>query len=433
MVNGFVALAVAGVLALPGSGGAVSSGSTTVRATGSVKAYFVLGQQLVAVAVPRATIKDAVARLTAGPSTTEVRRGVRTFVPKELKLEAASLAGHTATVDLGAAFAKAGNAAARTARLAQLVYTVSSVPGVTSVRVRIDGRAPPPGSFPRFNLTRPITRAEIARPKVKLRKEPAPKLGAPSPETRKLQQRLADLGYLPATDVDGRPGMETTLAVIAFQKWTGLPRDGVVGPATSKALATAERPLPIGSGRGKRVEVLLDRQLALIVDSSQVVLTVAVSTGKGSNATPPGSFRVFRKEVKSWSYPFQVWLPWASYFVGGIAFHEYPDVPTQAASHGCVRVPRYDAQLLYRFAAVGTPRPGGHEVEVRRGGLGCGLGRGQSSPLVEAVDPVAADSGLLTAGVGRMTGRADVDRKLRCGRTGCERRTARRAADVDEM
>ncbi len=82
---------------------------------------------------------------------------------------------------------------------------------------------------------------------------------------------------------------------------------------------------------------------------------MAVSTGKGSNATPPGSFRIFRKEIKSWSYPFQVWLPWASYFVGGIAFHEYPDVPTQAASHGCVRVPRYDAQLLYKFGTLRTP------------------------------------------------------------------------------
>ena len=93
----------------------------------------------------------------------------------------------------------------------------------------------------------------------------------------------------------------------------------------------------------------------MLEQGNRVLPTVPVSTGKGSNATPIGSFRIFRKEVKSWSFPFRVWLPWASYFVGGVAFHEYPDVPAQAASHGCVRVPRYWSQQLYRFASLGTP------------------------------------------------------------------------------
>jgi peptidoglycan hydrolase-like protein with peptidoglycan-binding domain len=353
LLIGPVALTVAAGLALPGSGSAVGTGSITARETGAAKAYFVLGQQLVAVPAQRATIKGTVAQLIAGPSRTEIRRGVRSFIPTTAKLEAASRTGHIATVDLSSPFA-GGNAEARTARLAQVVYTVTSIPGITSIVLRVDGRTPAPDVFPRFDLTRPVTRAEITRPKVELPKNPAPRLGPPSPATRKLQQRLADLGYLPASRVDGRPGSETTFAVIAFQKWAGLPRDGA-GPATTWALATAERPLPISPGTGKRIEVLLDRQLALLIEGNRVLLTVAVSTGKGSNATPPRSFRIFRKEIKSWSYPFQVWLPWASYFVGGIAFHEYPDVPTQAASHGCVRVPRYDAQLLYKFGALRTP------------------------------------------------------------------------------
>jgi len=355
MLIGSVALTIAGGLALPGSGGAVGSAPTTARATTGAKTYFVLGQQLIAVPARRSTIKDAVTQLIAGPRTAEIRRGVRTFVPKTVKLGTAARTGHTATVDLSSAFAQGGTAEARTARLAQLVFTVSSIPGITFVLVRIDGRTPAPGVFSHFDLTQPVTRAEIIRPKVVLPKYPAPRLGPPSPATRKLQQRLADLSYLPVNRVDGRAGNETTFAVIAFQKWAGLPRDGVVGPATTKALATAERPLPITPGTGNRIEVLLDRQLALLIEGNRVLLTVAVSTGKGSNATPPGSFRIFRKEIKSWSYPFQVWLPWASYFVGGIAFHEYPDVPTQAASHGCVRVPRYDSQLLYRFGALRTP------------------------------------------------------------------------------
>jgi hypothetical protein len=150
-----------------------------------------------------------------------------------------------------------------------------------------------------------------------------------------LQGRLADLSFLPAADIDGRAGPETTFAVTAFQKWAGLTRDGVAGSATMRALGAATRPLPIMIGSAQRIEVLLDRQLALLEQGGRVVLTVPVSTGKGENATPPGSFQVFRKEVKSWSYPFQEWLPWASYFYGGIAFHEYrtsrPRPPRTAA------------------------------------------------------------------------------------------------------
>jgi lipoprotein-anchoring transpeptidase ErfK/SrfK len=101
--------------------------------------------------------------------------------------------------------------------------------------------------------------------------------------------------------------------------------------------------------------VLLDRQLTLAIDNGTVVRTIHVSSGAPGTATPAGSFTVFRKEQRSWSVPFRVWLPWASYFVGGVAFHEYPDVPTEPASHGCVRTPRYDARWLYDFTPIGTP------------------------------------------------------------------------------
>ena len=68
-----------------------------------------------------------------------------------------------------------------------------------------------------------------------------------------------------------------------------------------------------------------------------------------------GSFRVYRKERMSWSVPFSTWMPWASYIVGGIAFHAYGSVPAYPASHGCIRMMARDAPLLYAFAAYGTP------------------------------------------------------------------------------
>jgi len=330
---------------------AALGGSAAHGATPGTKTYFVLGQQLVPVQVVARTPRAAIARLVAGPPA---RSGLRTFVPESTWVRHTSRSGSTVTVDLNAAFAS-GRPTWRNARLAQLVYTVSSLRGVRSVRIRIEGQEPAPSAFPLYDLSVPLTRSDIARPKSKLPPYPQPRLKPPSPAIKKLQRRLADLSFLPAADIDGRAGPETTFAVTAFQKWAGLTRDGVAGSATMRALGAATRPIPIMIGSGQRIEVLLDRQLALLEQGSRVVLTVPVSTGKGENATPPGSFQVFRKEVKSWSYPFQEWLPWASYFYGGIAFHEYPDVPTSAASHGCVRVPRYWSQLLYRFAPIGTP------------------------------------------------------------------------------
>ena len=101
--------------------------------------------------------------------------------------------------------------------------------------------------------------------------------------------------------------------------------------------------------------MLLDRQLALLIENDRVDRIIHISTGAPGRSTPIGSFHVTRKERYSWSVPFKVWMPWASYFTGGIAFHEYSSVPAYPASHGCVRVNRYDAVTLYGFAVAGTP------------------------------------------------------------------------------
>jgi peptidoglycan hydrolase-like protein with peptidoglycan-binding domain len=225
---------------------------------------------------------------------------------------------------------------------------------VRSVRLLVKG-ATPLGLFPGYVATRAITAKDARAPDVPPPAQPAPEPPTdPSQGVRELQQRLADLSYLPAEAVDGRDGERTRFAVLAFQKWQGLGRDGVAGPVTRAALARATRPTPRTSGGGNRFEVLLDRQLALYIESGTVVRTLHVSTGAPGFETPAGVYSVFRKEQQSWSVPYKVWLPWASYFVGGVAFHQAPDIPPQAASHGCVRVPRYDSKWVYDHAPNGT-------------------------------------------------------------------------------
>ena len=61
------------------------------------------------------------------------------------------------------------------------------------------------------------------------------KYGSRGEETKKIQQKLKNLGYYTYT-VDGIFGSRTQTAVKAFQKDYGLAVDGIAGPKTLKAL-----------------------------------------------------------------------------------------------------------------------------------------------------------------------------------------------------
>jgi lipoprotein-anchoring transpeptidase ErfK/SrfK len=179
--------------------------------------------------------------------------------------------------------------------------------------------------------------------------------GATSDAVGVMQTYLADQGFLPWTAVQGTYDYHTMQAVMAFQGWNGLTRTGNADLKTLKRLARARRPKAWRKYHGKRIEVHVNAQVALLVNAKGIVeRAIHVSTGAGGR-TPQGDFHVYRKETMSWSVPFGVWLPLASYFTGGIAFHSYPDVPGYAASHGCIRTPAPEAPVMYAFATVGTP------------------------------------------------------------------------------
>jgi L,D-transpeptidase catalytic domain/Putative peptidoglycan binding domain len=229
------------------------------------------------------------------------------------------------------------------------------VPGVTSVKLQINGGTPL-GLFPGIDATVPLTRAALARPNVPPTAPVAPPTGPETPGTRALQQQLADLGYLAPDGVDGVAGPATQTAVTAFQKWQGLPRSGVADARTRAALDEASRPAPIKQGpAGRRLEILLDRQVLLAIEDNEVVRAIDVSTGKASTPTNVGAFKVYAKFERWWSVPFREWLPWAVPFDGGIATHQYLNVPPFPASHGCVRMMPPNAKWVFDFVSVGTP------------------------------------------------------------------------------
>jgi len=185
---------------------------------------------------------------------------------------------------------------------------------------------------------------DVGRPAQELR------LGERGPAVRTLQTALARLAYLPSSGVDGVFGSRTWHAVVAFQGWSGLPRDGVAGPRFRAALARAHRPLPWSTSEG--IEIHIAQQVLLLVSHGRVERAIHVSTG-ANGATPICHFQIIRREPMSWSVSFAVWLPWAQYFFRGFALHEYPVVPAYAASHGCVRLPAAEARAVWQFGHDG--------------------------------------------------------------------------------
>jgi hypothetical protein len=331
-------------------------------AAGDTEIYFTAGEQFEKVErdLPEGEqgLIAAAEALVEGPTQQEASGEVETVtqIPGSTRVDDVSLEDDgTAVVEVSSEFTAgipddpsqrtSAEEAELNARLAQVTYTLTGFEDVEETTVLAGGEpvAPEPT----------LVRADYAEPQQGPRRTDRPR-GAKGADVRELQTRLAQLKYLPKRAVDGVAGYQTTQAVIAFQSWRGLERDGIVGPQTNAALARASIPKPKGQGPSKRIEVYREKGVALLISGGKVRRAIHVSTGAPGTPTPGGTYEVFRKELQSWSVPFQQWLPYASYFNNGIAFHEYADVPTYPASHGCVRVPAPEAKDLYRFAAVGT-------------------------------------------------------------------------------
>ena len=170
---------------------------------------------------------------------------------------------------------------------------------------------------------------------------------------REVQKRLAELKFLPVSEVDGKLGLRTRDAITAFQQWNGLSADGIAGPQTLGKLRTAIAPRHGAHGPPRRIEIYRAKGVTLLVDNGRVKRAIHSSAGKRGYETPTGSYRIQRKMLKDWSRPYKTWMPYASYFHAGYALHEGA-VPAYPASHGCVRLPSWDAADVYRFATVGT-------------------------------------------------------------------------------
>jgi peptidoglycan hydrolase-like protein with peptidoglycan-binding domain len=217
--------------------------------------------------------------------------------------------------------------------------------------------------------------------------------------TLRLQQLLAELGYLPLTFTPAAPVTSpaqegndqigtfawrwinqatalTTLwtpgtynvitkgAVMNFEAQHNLTTDGLAGPKVWADLLTA-----VQSGQGNALPydyVLVSESLpetATVVENGLNVYSTLVNTGVAAVPTQQGTFPVFERftvttmtgtnpDGSKYSDP---GIPWVSYFNGGDALHGFIRASYGfPQSDGCVEMPFAHAAIVYPLTPIGT-------------------------------------------------------------------------------
>jgi len=229
----------------------------------------------------------------------------------------------------------------------QPVTTATATPAGTPTPLPSETVTPTPEPSP---TETPLTPEELAA------------IEARRVEVVAIQTRLTELRYY-ADAIDGAEGPRTRAAVMAFQKVNGLGADGDAGPITIAALDQPVSPTLRG-GEPDRIEVDLTLQVAYIVRADELIRTVPVSSGSGETyetksggqataLTPVGDFRILRRITGERKADLGI-LYDPLYIYKGWALHGSNHVPAHPASHGCVRLTRWDATWIASQFANGA-------------------------------------------------------------------------------
>ena len=109
----------------------------------------------------------------------------------------------------------------------------------------------------------------------------------------------------------------------------------------------------------------LTRQRTLLYRDGVPIAASTISTGSKGRETPTGVFTILQKEVvhRSGTYD-DAPMPYMQRLTSkGVAMHG-GNLPGYPASHGCIRLPKAFAKLLYGVTELGTPVVITDEVEL---------------------------------------------------------------------
>jgi hypothetical protein len=185
--------------------------------------------------------------------------------------------------------------------------------------------------------------------------------GCPQGERqRDVETYLAKLGGFGRITVDGKQSAEDCAAIKKFQRRYDIrPAEGRAGPTTAdvaKRLASTDtRKCRAGSGTTFCVDLTLQTVWAMR-DGRVVMRPTVTRTGMPGYRTPAGTYSINFRNVKEWSDPYEVWLPYWQHFTDGMGFHQTTTYihNKSIGSHGCVNLLPVDARRLWELGKVGT-------------------------------------------------------------------------------
>ena len=177
---------------------------------------------------------------------------------------------------------------------------------------------------------------------------PSAHIGARGPNVRLLQHALAKLHYV--TSRGGYFDDATGRAVIAYRKVSGMSRITSVNSTIFRRLFAGRGGFKLRyPSAGKHVEFDWSRQVLVLANHGVPERIYHASSGKPSTPTVFGTFSFYSKTPGTNAKG----MVDSNYFIRGYAIHGYPEVPTYAASHGCIRVPVPNAYSIFSWINLG--------------------------------------------------------------------------------
>ncbi len=184
-----------------------------------------------------------------------------------------------------------------------------------------------------------------------------------------VETALAAIGNYGPISVDGMQSEQDCATIAAFQRRMGIgtwqgrsigaEHDGSPGPVTKDVAQriAATDTSQCGYSDEPQACVDLTHQTFYLVSQGQVILGPTVTrTGKAGYSTWPGKHRIIDRQVRGWSVPYQVVLPYWEHFKMGQGLHETTTYihDMWRGSHGCVNLLHEDAQRAFELLHGGS-------------------------------------------------------------------------------